>query len=60
MIFLIEYDRSEGQIVTFRNFDSLQRREAEDAQLRSRLMTMAKNWTVKWSYWRRRAKMHCV
>jgi hypothetical protein len=33
MIFLIEYDRSEGQIVTFRNFDNLQRREAEDARL---------------------------
>ena len=33
MIFLIEYDRSEGQIVTFRNFDSLQRREAEDVRL---------------------------
>ena len=33
MIFLIEYDRSEGRIVTFRNFDNLQRREAEDARL---------------------------
>ena len=33
MIFLIEYDRSEGQIVTFREFDSAQRREAEDARL---------------------------
>jgi len=33
MIFLIEYDRSEGQIVTFRDFDESQRREAEDSRL---------------------------
>jgi len=33
MIFLIEYDRREGQIVTFRDFDDSQRREAEDSRL---------------------------
>ena len=33
MIFLIEYDRSEGHIVTFRDFDDSQRREAEDSRL---------------------------
>ena len=33
MIFLIEYNRSEGSIVTFRTFDDSQRREAENARL---------------------------
>ena len=33
MIFLIEYNRREGQIVTFREFDDSQRREAEDSRL---------------------------
>jgi hypothetical protein len=33
MIFLIEYNRSEGRIVTFREFDDRQRREAEDSRL---------------------------
>lgn len=33
MIFLIEYNRSEGSIVTFRDFDDSQRREAEDSRL---------------------------
>ena len=33
MIFLIEYKRSEGRIVTFRDFDDSQRREAEDSRL---------------------------
>ena len=33
MIFLIEYNRSEGQIVTSREFDDSQRREAEDSRL---------------------------
>ncbi len=33
MIFLIEYNRREGRIVTFRDFDDSQRREASDAQL---------------------------
>jgi len=33
MIFLIEYDRSEGRIVTFREFDDSRRREAEDSRL---------------------------
>jgi len=33
MIFLIEYNRSEGNIVTFREFDDSQRQEAEDARL---------------------------
>ena len=33
MIFLIEYDRKEGRIVTFRDFDDSQRRKAEDSRL---------------------------
>jgi len=33
MIFLIEYDRSKGSIVTFRDFDDCQRREAEESRL---------------------------
>ena len=33
MIFLIEYNRSEGSIVTFRDFDDSQRREAENSRL---------------------------
>jgi len=33
MIFLIEYNRSEGQIVTFREFDDSQRQEAENSRL---------------------------
>ena len=32
MIFLIEYNRSEGKIVTFREFDGSQLHEAEDAR----------------------------
>ena len=33
MIFLIEYNRSEGNIVTFRSFDDSQRQEAENSRL---------------------------
>ncbi len=33
MIFLIEYNRSKGSIVTFREFDDSQRSEAKDSQL---------------------------
>lgn len=33
MIFLIEYDRGHGEIVTFRTFDDSERRSAEDARL---------------------------
>lgn len=33
MIFLIEYNRIKGSIVTFRDFDDSQRREAEDSRL---------------------------
>ena len=33
MIFLIEYNRSKGSIVTVRDFDDSQRREAEDSRL---------------------------
>jgi hypothetical protein len=33
MIFLIEYNRPLGRIVTFREFDDAQRREAVDARL---------------------------
>lgn len=33
MIFLIEYNRREGQIVTSRDFNDLQRQEAENSRL---------------------------
>ena len=33
MIFLIEYDRARGEIVTFKAFDDSERRNAEDARL---------------------------
>ena len=33
MIFLIEYNQSEGRIVTIRNFDDSQLRQAEDSRL---------------------------
>ena len=33
MIFLIEYNRSEGRLVTFTEFDDAQRRDAEDSRL---------------------------
>ena len=38
MIFLIEYDRSAGQLVTFRNFEDSQRGEAEESRLGIELM----------------------
>jgi hypothetical protein len=37
MIFLIEYDRNSGQIVTFKSFDDSERRKAEDARLEMEL-----------------------
>lgn len=37
MIFLIEYNRSKGRIVTFRQFDDSQRRDAENARLKNEL-----------------------
>ena len=37
MIFLIEYNRREGSIATFRDFDDSQRREAEDSRLKIEL-----------------------
>jgi hypothetical protein len=37
MIFLIEYYRSQGRIVTFRTFDDAARRDAEDARLQLEL-----------------------
>ncbi|MBN1912159.1 MAG: hypothetical protein JW818_20735 [Pirellulales bacterium] len=37
MIFLIVYNRSEGNIVEFRNFDDSKRREAEDTRLETEL-----------------------
>ena len=37
MIFLIEYDRSQGRIVTFRAFADLDRRKAEDSRLQLEL-----------------------
>ena len=37
MIFLIEYDRSEGNIVEFRRFDNSQRAEAQHARLKTEL-----------------------
>jgi len=33
MLFLIEYDRSRGRIVTFRAFDDAERESAEDSRL---------------------------
>jgi hypothetical protein len=33
VIFLIEYNRSEGRIVTIRDFDDSQRQEAENSRL---------------------------
>ncbi len=33
MIFLIEYDRARGEIVTFKAFDESERQSAEDARL---------------------------
>ncbi len=37
MIFLIEYNRKIGQIVTFNTFDDSERRKAEDARLQMEL-----------------------
>lgn len=37
MIFLIEYDRSQGRIITFRAFDDSARHEAEDSRLQLEL-----------------------
>lgn len=37
MIFLIEYNRKQGQIVTFRVFDKSERRKAEDERLEMEL-----------------------
>lgn len=33
MLFLIEYNRSRGQIVTFKTFEESERQKAEDARL---------------------------
>ena len=33
MVFLIEYDRSRGRLVTFRKFDDSERKKAEDTRL---------------------------
>jgi len=33
MIFLVEYDRSEGRLVSIREFDDSQQKHAEDARL---------------------------
>ncbi|MEP7012809.1 MAG: hypothetical protein ABJC13_20995 [Acidobacteriota bacterium] len=37
MIFLIEYNRPEGLVVTFQDFDDSRRREAEDSRLEMEL-----------------------
>lgn len=37
MIFLIEYDRSRGSIVSFREFDNSERQQAEEARLQMEL-----------------------
>lgn len=37
MLFLIEYDRSRGRIVTFRAFDDSERQKAEGARLEMEL-----------------------
>lgn len=33
MLFLIEYDRKQGQLIAFDSFDDLQRQQAEDVRL---------------------------
>ena len=37
MIFLIEYDRKRGEIVTFKRFDDSERQSAEDSRLEMEL-----------------------
>lgn len=37
MLFLIEYDRKRGQIVTFQSFDHSDRQKAQDSQLEMEL-----------------------
>lgn len=37
MIFLIEYDRDRGQLVTFKRFDESERQKAEDSRLKLEL-----------------------
>ena len=37
MLFLIEYDRNRGAIVTFKRFDDSERRNAQDARLEMEL-----------------------
>ncbi len=37
MIFLIEYDRTRGQIITFETFDDSERRKAEDSRFEMEL-----------------------
>jgi predicted dinucleotide-utilizing enzyme len=37
MLFLIEYDRDSGKIVTFRSFDDSERKVAEDSRLQMEL-----------------------
>lgn len=37
MVFLIDYDRGQGRIVTFRAFDDSERRVAEEARLQLEL-----------------------
>jgi hypothetical protein len=37
MIFLIEYDRNRGRIITFREFDDSQRKKADDSRLEMEL-----------------------
>jgi len=37
MIFLVEYDRNRGQIISFREFEDLERQKAEDSRLEMEL-----------------------
>ena len=37
MIFLIEYDRKRGQMITFETFDASERQDAEDSRLEMEL-----------------------
>lgn len=37
MIFLIEYDRARGEIITFESFDDSERQNADDARLKLEL-----------------------
>jgi hypothetical protein len=45
MIFLIEYNQTEGRILSIRSFDDLQRREAENSRIEMELCLNRKGST---------------